>query len=120
VNIVSDPEAAVESIARGIRESLDIHGVVVHPRTSAAACWLEGGREISTWFPGPKIDDPRILTGGGDHFNAGFCLGWLAGLTIEEALCVGTATSGYYVGTAASPTRDELIGFISSTPEPAV
>lgn len=119
VDQTSDTDAAVESIARGIREALQVHGVVIHPRTSAALCWLEEGKAVSAYQAGPKVEEPKILTGGGDHFNAGFCLGWLAGLSANEVLCAGTATSGYYVANAASPTLDELVRFISSVPEPA-
>jgi sugar/nucleoside kinase (ribokinase family) len=119
VPVAADPEAEVESLATKIRGTLQIYGVVIHPRTSAAVCWFHDGSVSSSRFSGPKVVDPKILTGGGDHFNAGFCLGWLAGLSTDEALCAGTATSGYYVANAASPTLHQLIDFIASVPEPA-
>jgi sugar/nucleoside kinase (ribokinase family) len=118
IDATDDPESAIERIACDIRRSLDIYGVVIHPRTSAAACWLKNGKEISARVTGPRIDIPKILTGGGDHFNAGFCLGWLAGLECKEALYAATATSGYYVSRAASPTLDQLAEYLASAPEP--
>ena len=118
IDASENPESAIERIACEIRRALDVHGVVIHPRTSAAVCWLENGKETSAQVVGPRIDIPKILTGGGDHFNAGFCLGWLAGLRCEEALFAATATSGYYVGQGISPTLEQLAEYLASVPEP--
>ena len=77
--------------------------VVIHPRKAAAAA-IEGA---SARFAGPFVQNPKISTGAGDHFNAGFCLGRIIGLGLEESLCAGVACSGYYVRSAASPTAAE-------------
>ena len=45
------------------------------------------------------MQQPKISTGAGDHFNAGFCLGRVLGFWLAESLCAGVATSGYYVRT---------------------
>jgi hypothetical protein len=42
----------------------------------------------------------------------------LLGLTLVQALCLGTATSGYYVRHAASPSAEELAGFLEAMPDP--
>lgn len=104
-----------EAVAEAIRTKLGIHCVVVHPRESASAA-IEG--EAAT-FLGPFTADPAISTGAGDHFNAGFCLGRLLGMSIAESLCVGTATSGFYVRTTSSPTADQLATFLRELPPPA-
>ena len=49
--------------------------------------------------------------------EAGF-LGRLAGLSLEESLCTDTASSGYYVRNAASPTLEELADFLDALPAP--
>jgi sugar/nucleoside kinase (ribokinase family) len=64
------------------------------------------------------VQQPKISTGAGDHFNAGFCLGLVLGFSLPESLCVGVATSGYYVRTAQSPTATELADFIAELPAP--
>jgi hypothetical protein len=110
----ADPEAAIEDNARAIREKLHLECVVIHPRRSAAAAIEEG----SARFEGPFVKEPRISTGAGDHFNAGFCLGRVLGFTLAESLCTGVATSGYYVRNAASPTALELSAFIAELPPP--
>jgi sugar/nucleoside kinase (ribokinase family) len=89
--------------------------VVIHPRRSAAAA-LAGGE--SATFHGPFVQQPKISTGAGDHFNAGFCLGRVLGLGLEESLCAGVATSGYYVRHAESPTAEQLADFTAELPPP--
>ncbi len=109
-----DPESAIKRTAAAIREKLKISCVVIHPRKGAAAA-IEGE---SAEFAGPFVKEPKISTGAGDHFNAGFCVGRVMGLTLEESLCTGVATSGYYVRSAESPTADQLAEFIANLPAP--
>ena len=106
---------AIEQTARAIREKLDLSCVVVHPRHGAAAATSDGA---SGQFMGPFVKDPKISTGAGDHFNAGFCLGRVLGMTLEESLSVGCGTSGYYVRTAVSPSAAQLSEFIATMPAP--
>jgi len=40
------------------------------------------------------------------------------GFSLEESLCTGVATSGYYVRTAQSPSATELAEFVSKLPAP--
>jgi sugar/nucleoside kinase (ribokinase family) len=110
----ADPEGAIEANAAAIREELRLHCVVIHPRRSAAAA-VEGA---SARFDGPFVQQPKISTGAGDHFNAGFCLGLTLGFGLEESLCAGVATSGYYVREAASPTAEQLADFVAQLPPP--
>jgi sugar/nucleoside kinase (ribokinase family) len=55
-----------------------------------------------------------MVTGAGDHFNAGFCLGRLLGGDLDANIHFGVATSGYYVREAASPTLAQLSGFVET------
>lgn len=114
IAIQGDPEAAIEATARQIREKLDIGCVVIHPRKGAAAADASG----TAYFAGPFVQKPKIGTGAGDHFNAGFALGRIVGLSLIESLCSGVATSGYYVRTAKSPSATELAEFIADLPSP--
>ncbi|MEX0887213.1 MAG: carbohydrate kinase family protein [Phycisphaeraceae bacterium] len=116
--VTGDAAAQIEQTATRIREAIDLHCVVVHPRHGAAAALVEDGKVASASFEGPFVRQPRLSTGAGDNFNAGFCLGRLAGLDVEASLCVGTATSGYYVRNAASPSLDALASFCDALPEP--
>jgi len=110
----ANPEAAIEFTAQAIREKLNLQCVVIHPRKGAAAATKEGTAK----FLGPFVAQPKISTGAGDHFNAGFCLGRTLGFNLEESLCCGVATSGYYVRSANSPSGKELADFIAELPPP--
>jgi len=110
----ADREATIEEDTAAIRRALGLACVVIHPRRAAAAATAAG----SARFAGPFIAQPLISTGAGDHFNAGFCLGRILGLGLEESLCAGVASSGYYVRTARSATAAELAGFVADLPGP--
>lgn len=103
-----DSPAEVTALAARIRAAMDVENVVVHPTAFAAAA----DRETSCHVAGPFTPRPKITTGAGDHFNAGFCLGRLAGGSLEESLQSGVGTSGYYVRNAGSPNLRELTGFL--------
>lgn len=109
----TDDNDAIRKAATDIRATLKLGAVVIHPRRGAGAADATG----SAWFDGPLVKQPKLSTGAGDNFNAGFCLGQLTGCTLEQSLCCGVATSGYYVRNAASPTTDQLAGFVATLPE---
>ncbi len=115
----------VESCSK-IRQKLHITGVIVHPREAAAAAFgvpdasSPHQEETTARFAGPFVGTPRLSTGAGDNFNAGFCLGLLAGLPIEQCLCTGVGTSGFYVRNARSPKLPELVDFCRDLPSPEV
>jgi hypothetical protein len=103
------PENSAEN-AQTLRAKLELDAVVIHP-TRNAAC---ATKEESAHFDGPYCQNPKLTTGAGDNFNAGFCVGLLAGLTGEELLACGTANSGFYVRNARSATQLELITFLEA------
>lgn len=101
---------AVASHADAIRSCLDVDTVVIHPSAFAAAADRAGTASLS----GPYTPSPRITTGAGDHFNAGFCLGRLLGADLGTSLQLGVGTSGYYVRNAESPDIPALAAFLDS------
>ena len=61
---------------------------------------------------GKVIENPKLTTGGGDNFNAGYCVGQLLGYDVEDCMAMGMAVSGAYVKNGRSPFMDELIGWL--------
>ncbi|MDR2483109.1 MAG: carbohydrate kinase family protein [Treponema sp.] len=55
--------------------------------------------------PNAVVEKPRFLTGAGDAQNAGFCLGFLAGMSIEETLAAGVRAGNCYIRTGAADPR---------------
>jgi len=103
----------VMALARAIRERMGIGETVVHPRHGAGAA----SEHEACFFRGPFVAKPKLSTGAGDHFNVGYCLGRVAGLELAEALCVGSACSGFYVRQGESPTYEQLAWFCGDLPE---
>lgn len=98
----------LETATRSIGERLAIEGVIVHP-TERASAYVDGQYvEVE----GPYTPKPKLTTGAGDNFNAGMCLGLALQLPLQDALTLGTATSGYYVREGASPTFEQLRDFL--------
>ena len=105
----------VLTMAQGLREALRLACVVIHPREGAGAATSSGE---SVWFDGPLTSAPRISTGAGDHFNAGFAAARVAGLGLEQSLAAGTAVSGAYVRDGEAPTLGRVCEFLRHLPEP--
>jgi len=117
LQVDSGPKLAgsVREGAVAIRESAGIDCVVIHPREGAGAASADGS---SAWFDGPFTENPKLSTGAGDHFNAGFALGQLVQMDLAECLALGCATSGAYVRDAQSPSAERLKDFLLQLPEP--
>lgn len=96
-------------VAGEMARRIPLDTLVVHPVSYALA--IRGGGRVEV--AGPFAPDPKITTGAGDHFNAGFCLGRLLGFDLELSLLTGVTASGYYVREARSPSREDLIEFLS-------
>lgn len=101
-------EVELEEIVCALGKDLDLWCVLVHP-TFEAGAFVEG-----QYFhvEGPFTTKPRLTTGAGDNFNAGFCLGLMLELSVEDSLALGKATSGFYVRNMRSPSWAELQEFV--------
>lgn len=105
------PESITRLTAQ-ISALLPIETVVVHP-TQYAAATTAGKVDC---VKGLYTAKPKITTGAGDHFNAGFCLGKLLDFDNTAALLTGVTTSGYYVRTGQSPTLPALAELMRQWP----
>ncbi|HAM72320.1 MAG TPA: hypothetical protein DCM86_11810 [Verrucomicrobiales bacterium] len=111
----SESREALVAMSTRIQERLAIDTLVVHPVSYALAV----SRGAVSIADGPYVPNPRITTGAGDHFNAGFCLGKLLGLDNGNSLLTGVSTSGFYVKEARSPGIDDLVGLLRNWPSRA-
>ena len=78
---------AVKELAAFIRSEMGLEAVCVHPRDFAVAADANG----TYGAYGPYTDSPKISTGAGDHFNAGYFCGTLIGLDQQKALTLGVS-----------------------------
>jgi sugar/nucleoside kinase (ribokinase family) len=106
-------EESLKRMATEIRRKLEIACVVVHPVESAACATKDG----AWWSEGPYTENPKITTGAGDHFNAGFSSARLCGFSPLSSLALATCTSGHYVRTAQSPSASQVVELLKSSSE---
>ncbi len=97
-----------------VQQRLGISWAMCHLVKSAACAWGDSAGRMagSVGAEGFFEPKPKITTGAGDHFNAGFVAALLAGIEPAHALLIGGATSGFYVRTAISPSREQVVGFL--------
>ncbi len=91
-----------------IFSNMTIETMVVHPTDR---CILFG-REGVTELPGFVVKEPRVLTGGGDNLNAGYCLGLLIGLGPVQAAILGMASAGAYIRNGFAPGSHDICAYL--------
>lgn len=108
-------DVGLEEIVTALGKDLGLWCLMVHP-TFEAGAYVDG---VYSHVEGPFTSKPRLTTGAGDNFNAGFCLGLMLKLSLEDSLALGKATSGFYVRNMKSPSWDELVSFVKFWAEQA-
>ncbi|NOR45931.1 MAG: hypothetical protein GQ534_10130 [Candidatus Delongbacteria bacterium] len=98
----------IKELAENIHSVMKIKAVVIHSIKQAAVA----AEERSFMVNGPYTPNPKLSTGAGDIFNAGFFGGYMAKLKLDECLISGVYNSGYYVRNKLPATKQELIGFM--------
>ena len=98
----------LQELGRYIRRFVDVQTLVIHP-VKESCCLVD---DVFYHRTGPFCAQPKLTTGAGDNFNAGFVLGTALGLEPEEALLLGMASSGFYVRNSRSGNLTELQRFL--------
>ena len=89
MNIEVKGEQTGKILAAELRDCL----IVIHGIEGARCYWKQEQVVEKT----QKVEQPKILTGAGDHFNAGFCCGMINKLGLRDSLRLGNKAAGYYV-----------------------
>lgn len=103
----------IKELSENIHSRLPLRTIVIHSIKQASVCAKEGSFIVD----GPYTPEPKLSTGAGDIFNAGFYAGYIAGLTLEECLITGVSNSGYYVRNEKPALKDGLIEFMRNWAE---
>lgn len=100
----------LEDVARFIFRVFDIDAVILrHPERTFVAT-----EEKVFDIRGRRVERPRLLSGGGDNFDAGYCLGLLEGMDSQQCALLGIAASGAYIQNGYSPCVEDLIEYLKS------
>lgn len=94
----------LKRMAQSLFTALELDLLVVHPRQGA---WVLDAAACH-WVEGRVVEKPLLSTGGGDHFNAGFCFGCLQGLAPLDAARWAVLVSSLYVELGRSPGFAEV------------
>ncbi len=102
-----------EEFVKELFKLSNIDIIVIHRTKDALAFDGAEYEKCDTFF----CNEPKILTGGGDNFNAGFCYSLFCDLNLFQSLLLANAVSGSYVKTGISPDVNTLIEFLQQQPE---
>jgi hypothetical protein len=105
-----EKDFSTEEKAKGIFDNMTIACLLIHPVNRSFAITQKGIVQKK----GKLVAEPKILTGGGDNFNAGYVLGCLLDLEMEERLLLGMGCSGAYIQNGKSPDLSELAEYLET------
>jgi sugar/nucleoside kinase (ribokinase family) len=88
---------------------INVDILVIHRTNDALSYDGVSYEKCDTFF----CEEPKILTGGGDNFNAGFCYSLLIDFSPFQSLLVANAVSGSYVKTGISPDVEHIVEFLN-------
>ncbi len=98
----------IKELAENIQTAMKIKAIVIHSIKQASVATEDNSFIVD----GPYTPNPKLSTGAGDIFNAGFYGGYMAGLELDECLITGVCNSGFYVRNERPATKNELIVFM--------
>ena len=98
------PPESLEILGKEIFRKLNIKNLVIHTSKQAYGWNTESVYKSASY----SIKNPKIITGAGDNFNAGICLGLLLELDLHHCLSLGNAIAACYISNGKSPSVNEL------------
>ncbi|MDR1528523.1 MAG: PfkB family carbohydrate kinase [Puniceicoccales bacterium] len=101
---LDEREDRMEEAARLLRKALKIEVVFIHGVKVSSAATDKQSAIANKYF----VKDPKILTGAGDRYNAGFLASYLCNNDVNFAINFAAATSAFYVKNMVSPTLDDV------------
>ena len=91
-----------------VHKAMNIDYLLVHPIDRTILYHQHDTYELQ----GRLVMKPKVLTGGGDNLNAGYCLGLLYDLSLPQCLVLGMAASGAYIQNGFSPSIPDILNYL--------
>lgn len=95
-------------LGENIFKKLAVETLLLHSSREAFAIGRNGVTRSTSFF----IENPKLSTGAGDNFNAGYNAARLLDLELPHCLIFAHAVSGYYVTHGKSPSLPEIVNFL--------
>jgi hypothetical protein len=99
---------AVRQAGDALYKSMNIDALLVHP---IDRCILFQQNE-TVELEGRLVTKPKVLTGGGDNLNAGYCFGLLSDFSSPQCMLLGMAASGAYIENGVSADLQGIIQYL--------
>lgn len=109
MGVLRDPSD--ESYIRSLYKSINVDVLIIHRTKDAIAFDNSTFEKCNTFF----CENPALLTGAGDNFNAGFCFSLFHDFNLFQSLLLGNAGSGSYVKNGISSELNTLIDFLEQS-----
>jgi hypothetical protein len=106
----SSSEDRCTKLCGQIAERTGLGRIIIH---TSRRCTSSAQGEGLSWLPTRFVGNPKLMTGAGDNFNAGYALGLLMGERSEICNVYGNAASSYYIMHGHSPDTKGLSAHIS-------
>ncbi|MDR1173676.1 MAG: PfkB family carbohydrate kinase [Puniceicoccales bacterium] len=101
---LDEREDRMEEAAKLLHKALKIEVVFIHGVKVSSAATDKESAIANKYF----VENPKILTGAGDRYNAGFLASYLCNNDVNFAINFAAATSAFYVKNMVSPTLDDV------------
>jgi sugar/nucleoside kinase (ribokinase family) len=106
--ITESKESLTEAVNM-IRDTMSINTVFIHGIKLSVASNDEKTSVASGYF----VKNPKISTGAGDHYNAGFLAAYLCNYDLDRITNFAAAASAFYVKNAISPKIEDIAKVIA-------
>lgn len=102
----SDYNNSLEEKALILKKKIPCKNFVIH--LLEKACYFEDG--VFCEIEKEVVKNPKVITGGGDNFNAGLLFGLLSEMSLKDAVNFGNKLSCLYVKNGRGIKLEEILG----------
>jgi hypothetical protein len=106
----TNPGENLADTGTALFKKMSLHTLLIHSSKEVIAINKEQFVAMKTFY----TPMPKMSTGAGDNFNAGFCAAQLMELNPELAVVLANAFSGFYVRTGVSAEAKDIIEFLQN------
>lgn len=99
---------SLDVLGRSIYQTMNIDTLLIHPIDRTLVFQSNETLEMQ----GRLVTKPKVLTGGGDNLNAGYCLGLLNSFSTKDCMLLGMAASGSYIENGFGPEKKDIVNYL--------
>lgn len=112
-NILFEPVSTyndTRAFGKKLFDALAVDTLIIHNRDAANAIRKNEFAERNSFI----VESPKLLTGAGDNFNAGFCFARLMDCDLQNSLLIAHLTAANYIKNGESTSLDGIINTLKT------